>query len=560
MHTFTPFKNVIIYMTPLRYYFLTLLFIYNVAYSQNTPALTEHQVKNVATLSKIWGFLKYYHPNVANGNYNWDEQFLLVLPKIKDAKTKDECSAVFTDWITSLGIVKPCKSCEKETAKKYLNKNFDLSWTQDRNLFTPQLSQKLKYIEENRFTGKHKYITVNSVGAVAIINEPYYNNYDYPDADKRLMSLAKYWNTVEYFYPYKYLTDTKWNDVLTAMIPKFWNAKNASDYMLAVLQTTIKLDDSHAQTGFETYFTGDTYIPARIKIINNTAIVDKLYNDSLAKIDDIKIGDILLKVDGKTIAEIISEKMQYISASNVSGKLRSLQYYLAYSRTGTPKITFSRNGNVTEKTIKNYPANLVFKTTSAPKWELLQENIGYVNMAQLQDKDVDKLMKEMTATKAIIIDLRTYPNFLPYMLSNYLNADEKAFCNIVVPDVSYPGKFIWKDLKTTGKSNKNYYKGKVVLLVNELTQSRAEFAAMMLQTANNAVTIGSQTAGADGDVTKFYFLGDYKSMISGIGVYYPDGSPTQRTGVKVDVETHPTVKGIQEGKDEVLEKALDYLK
>ena len=44
--------------------------------------------------------------------------------------------------------------------------------------------------------------------------------------------------------------------------------------------------------------------------------------------------------------------------------------------------------------------------------------------------------------------------------------------------------------------------------------------------------------------------------MSGIGVSYPDGSPTQRVGIAPDIEVTPTIAGIRVGRDEVLEAAL----
>ena len=46
------------------------------------------EVEKLSSLCKVWGFLKYYHPNVAKGNFNWDEQLLNTLPKIIQSKTK----------------------------------------------------------------------------------------------------------------------------------------------------------------------------------------------------------------------------------------------------------------------------------------------------------------------------------------------------------------------------------------------------------------------------------------------------------------------------------------
>ena len=110
-----------------------------------------------------------------------------------------------------------------------------------------------------------------------------------------------------------------------------------------------------------------------------------------------------------------------------------------------------------------------------------------------------------------------------------------------------------------GKKNKNYYKGKIIILVNENTQSTGEFQAMAYRVHPNAVVVGSATAGADGNVSKFYLPGGIETWISGIGVYYPDGSETQRIGIVPDVEVKPTIQGIRERRDEVLEKAIELV-
>jgi hypothetical protein len=45
-------------------------------------------------------------------------------------------------------------------------------------------------------------------------------------------------------------------------------------------------------------------------------------------------------------------------------------------------------------------------------------------------------------------------------------------------------------------------------------------------------------------------------MISGIGVFYPDKTPTQQIGIKPNVRVTPTIAGIRAGRDEVLEEAV----
>jgi C-terminal processing protease CtpA/Prc len=47
--------------------------------------------------------------------------------------------------------------------------------------------------------------------------------------------------------------------------------------------------------------------------------------------------------------------------------------------------------------------------------------------------------------------------------------------------------------------------------------------------------------------------------MTGIGVYYPDGTETQRIGIIPDIKVKPTIEGIRAGKDEVLEKAMEVI-
>ncbi len=71
--------------------------------------------------------------------------------------------------------------------------------------------------------------------------------------------------------------------------------------------------------------------------------------------------------------------------------------------------------------------------------------------------------------------------------------------------------------------------------------------------------IGSQTAGADGNVSVLTFPGGYQTWMTGLGVYYPNGKETQRVGIVPDIVVHPTIDGIKQHKDEVLDRAIKYI-
>lgn len=83
--------------------------------------------------------------------------------------------------------------------------------------------------------------------------------------------------------------------------------------------------------------------------------------------------------------------------------------------------------------------------------------------------------------------------------------------------------FFYDSGRGNTKNQESHYNGKVVILVDASTLSQAEYTAMALSTTPGSMVIGSRTAGADGNVSTINLRGGINTMISGIGIYYPDG-------------------------------------
>nr|GFD16009.1 hypothetical protein [Tanacetum cinerariifolium] len=71
--------------------------------------LSKQQIDNLAVLGRVWGFVKYYHPAVARGDYNLDAELLRVLPNVMASKNLGARSEVLRAWVTSLGKVPACR-------------------------------------------------------------------------------------------------------------------------------------------------------------------------------------------------------------------------------------------------------------------------------------------------------------------------------------------------------------------------------------------------------------------------------------------------------------------
>ncbi len=523
------------------------------------------ETEKLVITCKVWGFLKYYHPKVANGDFNWDQQLFDILPKIEQAKTKEDLSLVIENWINSLGEIKKTAPIIRSKDSLYFDKNFDLSWINRNENFTKILSKQLRFIEKNRHQGKQFYVVPLQVENVYTNNEDF-GDFKYEDKNSRILALFRYWNFMEYFFPYKYLMNTKWDKTLNDVIPLFINAQNENDYQVAMATIISRINDSHA--GFYLKRQEDKNkerrrLPFDCKIIDEKIIITKFTCDSLANKEQLKIGDVITKVNGKTVKEIIEENRDLISASNEAFYLDSLADKVISTYFDAINLTFlkddqTRTINCPDVYYSHCHKNKINKPKKEP-FRMLDNNIGYVNMGIIKVKNIPEMIEKLNSAKAIIFDMRNYPNATFEEISNFINPKVNPFAIYTKPDLTYPGMFWRTKPHTIGKENPNNYKGKVIVLLNEKSMSQSEWTAMCFQTAGNTTIIGSQTAGADGNVTPLLFTKDYVARFSGIGVYYPDGRETQRIGIVPDIEIKPTIKGIQEGRDEVLERALQFI-
>jgi len=115
------------------------------------------------------------------------------------------------------------------------------------------------------------------------------------------------------------------------------------------------------------------------------------------------------------------------------------------------------------------------------------------------------------------------------------------------------------EVQTVPPTEKWCYQGKTVMLIDERAISQAEHTGLCFKAANGTKFIGSNTAGVNGDVTNITAPGGIFIVFTGVAIKHADGRQLQRIGLVPDIEVKPTIEGIQNGIDEVLERAIQYL-
>ncbi len=123
--------------------------------------LTPVQIENLTTLGKVWGFLKYYHPQVTSGKLQWDYELFRILPAILEAPDPLSARAILLHWINHLGSVVPCTHCATLDLNG-LQLRPSLDWISDEVLVGKDLSASLLSTERNRLTDKQFYVSVRN--------------------------------------------------------------------------------------------------------------------------------------------------------------------------------------------------------------------------------------------------------------------------------------------------------------------------------------------------------------------------------------------------------------
>ncbi len=529
-------------------------------------SVDKYQIENLKTLGLIWGFLKYYHPNIAKGKYNWDYELFRVLPKVMNSKNKTIRDEILEKWIDSLG--KYSEGDEPKVKSSDVKLEPDLGWIKNTN-FSEALTTSLLKVKNANRPKEHYYIGLQpGVGNPDFKSENVYSSMKYPDAGFRLLALFRYWNIIQYYFPYKNLIDEDWKNVLEEFIPKVINVTNETDYTLAVLELIGRVHDTHANIwsnnqALNKYF-GLNYAAFELTIIENKPVVTGYYDKQSRKEAGLEIGDIISAINNRPVEEIIKEKLKYAPASNYSTQLRDVASKILRTNDSIMNVEFIRNDKKENRLIKTFSPDKIniyskYRVTDTC-FKLINKDIAYINNGSLKTEYLPKIWKEIENTKGLIIDIRNYPSDFPiYALSSYLMPQSTPFVKFTNGSIANPGLFTFTKPLSAGRKNNDYYKGKVIILINEISQSSAEFHAMAYRVNPNTTVIGSTTAGADGNVSQFYLPGGISTMISGIGVYYPDGKETQRIGIVPDIELRPTIKGIKEGRDELMEKAIEII-
>jgi carboxyl-terminal processing protease len=527
----------------------------------NSQAQTKTEIAQLATLCKVWGFLKCFHPAVAQGNPDWDSALLYMIPLAEKAGSKPALDSLLEAWYRSLPLPQLAST--------------PVNWKADSIIrtFTEQDIQRFavsKWLKAQLMRLYHFHLPDTNRYATR-----YYNGYRYdhiihdekaydkplcPTRSVRLLALFRYWNTINYFYPHKACIP-QWDTVLTAYIRPFLQADNVNQYQQAVLELIHELPDSHS------FINGpginDKFPPFRIEHVKDGYLVSES-DDSVVKRWDVRVGDEIITVNGKSVQQREKELLKITTGTNTPSLYRNIARGLLVTGDSIVQVGLKRKGELITRTVTlhNWEGDSKIPRSAKPLWQELEKGIWYVRFCRIKNADtLRQLFSDLHQARAVIWEMRGYPNYnVSVALNKFLFPIKTMFS--VQQNVwdYYPGAFV--------KSSSDYfipegkealmYTGPLIILVDEQTQSLSESVTMALKQCANSYTIGRQTAGTTGNITWLTLPGALEVSYTGVGVTGAQGSFRQGEGIKLDLVVPANPEYLLQGRDLILEKVLLY--
>ena len=486
-------------------------------YASDEPRLVagtmEAQVANLQKLAMVWGFTKYTHLAFLTGEKCWDEELLNLIPIIQFADPQD-VNDILYEWFVGLG-----------------DDGYSLDWVTMRI----NILDSLREFSEYYYLAQEVFPDDLEMDWLAFQNLRIEFNL-----------LSGFEASVRHRANLEWISDASFlGESLTTALSRF-------------VEVQI-FDRSNAPVSFDN--------------LNNSVFT----NESSGSGDLMDFNDVKHRLLG--LFRLWNAMKYYYPHMDIIDYdwCELLLYYISEMLKGTDRISYRTtlvslarrldDAHIMIDGVSTHAFERPIDIVGLAPYVLLENNIGLINPDHriFSPGDIRHIMETFKDTDGLIIDLRQYPCFsIVYELAEYIVEERQRFFVFTFPSDTVPGEFIYVPnpwLYSGGIESPYafFYDKPVVILMNRSTMSRAEHAVMSLRNGKNVTVMGTNSIGANGNVTFLPLPGGMTMQFTGLGIYTQDGDQTHRIGLSPDIYVDQTEAGIVEGYDELFEAALKYL-
>ncbi|WP_449537946.1 S41 family peptidase [Ferdinandcohnia sp. Marseille-Q9671] len=383
---------------------------------------------------------------------------------------------------------------------------------------------------------------------------------DTTDENVQLTNAVILWNIVKYFYPHFDIVDVDMNQQLTYAVTELLHPThfgNYEDFKIVLEKMLTPLQDGHFSIRDKQSHVG-RYLPFWADIFDGEVVVTAVSEDS-----PFKIGDVILERSGESAIDYINQLAKRQSGTKQFKEFNSLKRFVRdLNGRGEEVFTILRDGKEIEvKAAYSLPKMVDrFNRPGSVGYKHIGNDIYYLNIDYLDEDQVETALEELQDAKGIIFDLRGYPGSGLSEILHRLSDDVMYDMYINVPQVVKPNQlpsFEVNQYKFLPKQGT--LESRNVALIDASCISACENYAEVFKGNQLATIIGEPTAGTNGAINLIKLPGNMGAWFTGMQALNVDGSQHHTIGVHPHIKVERTREAAIEGRDELLEFAIEYL-
>lgn len=564
--------------------------------------LTDRGLSNLQAFARALNYVRFFHPSQEAAQADWDRLVQEGIRAVESAATPAELASRLRDffgpyapgaqWLLSSEQPKipPVPTGAAllvrwrhegfgqrgkhdsiySSAREFipLSEGATSGWADPRSTTTLELGGGVKaWLPSVCFAGADK-VTFPSGGPVPAalaspaLPEPTTGAGVGNDRATRLGDVALAWGVFQHFYPYFEVTGTDWTAELSKALNSAALDQDAQAFTHTLSRMTAALKDGHAMV----LGPGDgaLSIPSLLIAIVDEGPVAKFAGESARQVP---VGSRILAVDGEPAAVRMARLATEISAATEGWMRRKLAPRLLLGAPGT-SVTLhylTPSGLPLVAVLPRDADPWTLASTGGPALASIAElkpGVWYVDLGRISDQEFGAALPKLVEAKGILFDLRGYPGNLSPRFLQHLTDSPLTSARLNKPIVTQPDGQGWQ-WDTSGRWDlpplAPRLKARVAFLSGGGAISYAESILGIVEAYKLADIVGEPSAGTNGNVNPFTLPGGYRLSWTGLKVLKHDGSRHHGVGILPTVPLKPTLKGLAEGRDEVLEKGLELV-
>lgn len=554
------------------------------------------KMENLKTFSKIYGYIKYFHPSDEAFTLDWDKFSIYAANKVLKCETNEAFvktidslfspiapSIRFSNFNGDTLIIKNSNDSDVLGEQFWFHQGVGYGMTMQNGPYYSQriiatsendsISFRPKYgetanvsINENQYLSIPLVVNVNETGTIPKSSEKELehliyslNKYkiDENSLSFRLGNIINTYNVFQHFFPYFDVLKLDWENELENALIRSFKDSSLKDHLITLRKFTSPLKDGHISISSnrvnESFYTP----PFVWEWIGNKLIISDVWQDDL----NLEKGEEIIKINGIDSKKYFDEIESMISAGTL-GRLRYRSEKISLFGEQGSRITIETNNEIIDATRDQEPYS---HSKSYSPYKKIDDGVHYINLTLLDLETFNYLLPELVKSTGLIFDLRGYPNSNGEIITHLMKTGDTTEAwmyipKIVYPDHQKPKSYLTANWKGFFEPQLPYLGDKkVVVLTDGKAISYAESLMGFVKAYKLATIVGQPTAGTNGNYNTFILPGEIKINWTGMKVVKHDGSQLFGIGILPDVYVQKTVQGIKEGRDEFLEKAIELV-